>query len=125
MLLAGTEPSTGLPLWIWAVVSIVGAATTVASVVISRRSAREANETQQEAVESSKKLDEVEALRGVIHTLTEEVSRVNQELDTANGKVDRLNRELGTAQRNVRALRRACELNGVPIPSLEPMHDVN
>lgn len=125
MIAAASEPSTGLPLWIWAALSIVGAITTVASIVLARRSSREANENQHEAVESKKKLDEVDALRGVIHTLTEEVGRVNQELDVAGGKVDRLNHELGVAQRNVRVLIRSMEAAGVPIPRLEAMHDVN
>lgn len=124
-MLAASDPAAGLPLWIWAAISLIGAATTIATVVLSRRSAREANETQEVAVKSKAKLDEVDALRGVIETLTTDAERVNELLETANGRADRLNRELGVAQRNVRTLIRSMEAAGVPIPRLEAMHDVN
>lgn len=110
---------------IGSVVSLLGAAAVIVGLYLSRRSEREANDTQKEAVEAKAKLDEVDALQRVIETVATDAERVNRKLVEANGRADRLNRELGVAQRNVRTLIRTLEGAGVPIPTLEPMHDVN
>lgn len=112
--------------------AVVGAIATLVGLYLSRRTESESNANQKEAVKAKAKLDEVESLRVVVDTLNGEVQRLttnlhdaNTELDKANQKIDRVNVELSRAQRNVSVLRKSLEANGVPIPFLEPMHDLN
>jgi predicted RNase H-like nuclease (RuvC/YqgF family) len=114
------------------ITAIIGAVSTFVGLWLSRKGENEANATQREAVTARVKLDEVETLRAVVETLSGEADRLNaslhdanDELENARAKIDQINRELLAAVRNVGRLRVALQVNGIPIPELEPMHDVN
>jgi Tfp pilus assembly protein PilN len=116
-MLAASESSSAVS--IGAVVSVLGAAAALLGVYLSRKSSKEAQDTQEQ-------LNDYTILRGVVDALRAEVGRLNASLDRANVKADRLNQELDTARANVLVLSAHIRqyIPEVPFPRLRAMNDV-
>lgn len=99
--------------------ALVSGLVALAGIWLSRRSDREAHQTQEE-------LGEFQILRGTVDALNTEVTRLQGKLKHANESADRLNRELDNAQANVLILSEHVRqyLPEVPFPKLRRMSDL-